>query len=111
MLGPATLTYLVHKHGLELNAQPRHVLYPLPAKRVVLRRCAEEGFIQSQITPETRTVHLYRSTFTKLHGKLLPPCQWLKDYYLHCGEKLRPWTETIPRSVGRPKLRLVEAAE
>lgn len=109
MLGPCTLTYLVHKHGLERCAQPRKVLYPLPAKRVVLKRCAEEGFIQSQIGPETRTVHLYRSTFTKLHGSLLAPCQWLKDaYWLHCGEQLRPWQETIPRAVGgRPRLTVV----
>jgi hypothetical protein len=113
LLGPATLTHFLRKHGLADLAKPIPTFYPLPVGKDHIRRLATDpDYMRSLIAPETVAVHLWRNVFSRVHGKLLPPCQWLADaYHLHCGENLRPWTETIPRAVGRPKLRLVEAAE
>jgi hypothetical protein len=105
LLGPVTLTHLVNKHGLQAKAKSRTTFYPLPYGRPHMLRLAEPGFIESTFTDDTIAVHLWHSLFRKVHGTVLPPCQWLQDaYMLHCEERWRPWEETIPKSVGRPHL-------
>jgi hypothetical protein len=81
LLGPVTLTHLVRKHGLEKQALPQSVFYPCPPKKTFVAQLADSGFIESILTEDTVTLHLWRNAFKNLHGMEGPVGTWLQDRY------------------------------
>ncbi len=77
LLGPVTLTHLVHKHRLTGHVKQRPVFYPAPYGRENVARMAEPGYFERNIKPETVTVHLWRSMFRKVFGDEIPS-DWLR---------------------------------
>lgn len=77
LLGPVTLTHLVHKHRLTGHVKQRPVFYPAPYGRENVARMAEPGYFERHIKPETVTVHLWRSMFRKVFGDEIPS-DWLR---------------------------------
>jgi hypothetical protein len=64
--GPQALTHLARKHGLTALALSPSVFYPI-APREVSRFAADDDAVESTISGDTITVHLYRSDLVK-HG-------------------------------------------
>ena len=82
LLGPTTLTHLVHKHGVAREARAMPVFYPVPISRDNIRRFGEPGFIESFIRPETVAVHLWSNVYRRVYDMAMPPADgWL--HYLH----------------------------
>lgn len=63
--GPAMITYLAHKYDLEQFSQPRPVFYPVPYDRAE-DVFADADIVRSQLTPETRAIHLWNSRLKEL---------------------------------------------
>ena len=75
--GPAYLTHLAKKHRLCGRAQERSVFYPLrhrDAKMV----CGAAELVESQLTPATRTIHLWRSVLSREAQVSPPPGSYLE---------------------------------
>ena len=73
--GPAILTYLAQKHRVASLAQKRPVFYPIfhsDAKRI----CGEPEWVERQLTPETRAVHLWSSVLSR-EVEIAPAGSWL----------------------------------
>lgn len=75
LLGPATLSHLVERHGLTQTVLPEKTFYPIAYNDTC--RITEPGFIENAIGPDTLVVHLWHSKFRKLFGTEQPPCDWL----------------------------------
>ena len=68
LLGPVTLTHLVHKYGLEEKVKPASAFYPVHHGRKSLQRIAEPGYLERCVGPDTITLHLWRSKYRKIYG-------------------------------------------
>jgi hypothetical protein len=72
MLGPRTLTYLVHKHGLEELAYDQPMFYPVRPERELVNRMREWSGVGPYIKPDTVCIHLWRSFWHQCHGTAAP---------------------------------------
>jgi hypothetical protein len=75
--GPMLLTYLAKKYGVARAAKERSVFYPVTHRDWKLL-CAPPEVAKARITPETRTVHLWRSVLIRGAGPLPPPGSYLE---------------------------------
>lgn len=76
--GPAMITHLVKKYDLQSQALPKDVFYPLPydgAKDLY----ADAEIVRSQITPETRAIHMWNSGLRGLTDRPPPPGSYLDE--------------------------------
>ena len=55
LLGPVTLTHLVHKHGLTGHVKPRPVFYPAPYGRENVARMGEPGYFERHTRDRDRS--------------------------------------------------------
>ena len=69
IFGPSILTHLAEKYGVAKRAKPRSVFYPVMHFEVELL-LGPPHLVESLLTTETRTVHLWRSV---LHRKTTVP--------------------------------------
>jgi hypothetical protein len=74
--GPAALTYLAKKHRVAHRAQKRPVFYPVlhPDAKLL---CGAPEWVESRLTEETRTVHLWHSVLSRAAKGPPPPGSWL----------------------------------
>ncbi|MBV9287068.1 MAG: hypothetical protein JO288_04470 [Hyphomicrobiales bacterium] len=73
--GPAVLTYLAKKHRVAKRAQKRSVFYPILHCEAKMAYGPPEP-IESRLTGETRTVHLWSSVLSR-EARIAPPGSWL----------------------------------
>ena len=69
--GPAFLTYLAKKYHVSERARDRSVFYPLRHRQARLL-CGPPELVESQLTRETRTVHLWNSVLSPA-ARVSPP--------------------------------------
>ena len=62
--GPKILTYLAKKYGVSKLAKERSVFYPVRHRQAKLI-CGPPEFVESQLTNETRAVHLWNSVLSR----------------------------------------------
>jgi hypothetical protein len=71
--GPAILTYLAKKYRVSKQAKERSVFYPVRHRDAKLL-CGPPEPVETQLTKETRTVHLWRSVLSReARAKASPP--------------------------------------
>ena len=91
--GPAALTYMAKKHRVAHRAQTRPVFYPIlhPDAKLV---CGSPEGVESRLTPETRTVHLWSSVLSRVAKGPPPPGSWLglvcRRHGIHPREAAEP---------------------
>ena len=75
--GPVALTHFVRKCGLSEIAKPANVFYPIPIQMRAISGVLAEDAIEQMISPETITVHLWRSTYLNIFGPDVPSTGWI----------------------------------
>src|SRR5262249_53699055 len=75
--GPMFLTYLAKKYGVARQAKKRSVFYPVTHHNWRLL-CGPSKLVEAELTPETRTVHLWRSVLIRTMGPSPPRGSYLE---------------------------------
>jgi hypothetical protein len=76
--GPAALTHLVRKHGLEPQVAKREVFYPVPPMKSTIPCFANGAEVEDHIAPTTRCVHLWAAYYRQILGNDPPKLDtWL----------------------------------
>jgi hypothetical protein len=75
--GPTALTHFVKKCGMSKTARPSNVFYPIPIRANAISGILNDGAIEQMISPETVSVHLWRSTYLSVHGPEIPKSGWI----------------------------------
>ena len=75
--GPHILTYLAKKYGVAKQAKGRCVFYPVKHREAKLL-CGPPEAVQSRLTHETRTVHLWHSVLNREARVSPPPGSYLE---------------------------------
>ena len=82
--GPMILTYLAKKYGVARQAKARSVFYPVRHREAKLF-CGPPGPVESLLTKETRTVHLWHSVLNREARVAPPPGSYLEAACLRYG--------------------------
>lgn len=76
--GPPMLTHLVHKHSLNTLILPQEVFFPVPSNKDDIAHFANGYRVQTFLTDQTRTVHLWSQYYKRVFGSDRPkPDTWL----------------------------------